>query len=299
MVRAEYRAGYAAIVGRPNVGKSTFLNRVIGQKLSITSHKPQTTRHQLMGIHTTDRAQIVFVDTPGIHKGRKKALNRYLNRAAISSLDGVDVAIFMIQGKKLTQDDRKVLQILEQQAVPVIAAVNKVDQVENKEQLFPVLQELGELGGIQEIFPISALKGTNVAELVSAVESRLPESVPIFPADQITDRPLRFFAGEIIREKLTRRLNQELPYGCTVLIEKFDESEKQILIHAMICVEKESQKGIVIGKGGQMLKDIGREARLDLNKLLMRSVHLELWVKVKGGWTDDIPVLQELGYLDR
>lgn len=293
-----HRAGHAAIIGRPNVGKSTLLNRILQQKISITSHKPHTTWHRLLGIYSRADAQVAFVDTPGIHRGGKKALNRYLNRTALAALEGVDVVVFLLQGTRVEAQDRVIMELLRGQPLPVIAAVNKIDRLERKDDLLPLLQELEQTGGFAEIVPLSALRGNNVEELIGAVVKYLPVGPALFEADQVTDRPVRFLAGEIVREKLIRRLNQELPYGCTVVIERFTEAERQTLIHAMICVERESQKAIVIGKGGQVLKQIGQQARIDLEKLLMRPVYLHLWVKVRSGWADEARALRELGYVD-
>ncbi|MGD8526308.1 MAG: GTPase Era [Thioalkalispiraceae bacterium] len=293
-----YRCGYVALVGRPNVGKSTLLNHILGQKLSITSRKPQTTRHRLLGIKTTDSSQIIYVDTPGIHQKAGKAINRYMNRAATSTLDDVHAIVFIIEALKWTDEDEMVLKRIKQSTVPVVLAVNKVDRLENKEDLLPFLQQMAEKHDFKDIIPISALKNTNVTELESLLESFLDISEPFYPEDQITDRSSRFLAAEIVREKLMRTLGQELPYNITVEIEQFKEQGERLVINALIWVERENQKAIVIGKKGQQLKKVGSQAREDMQRLFERRVHLELWVKVKEGWSDDERALQSLGYTD-
>ncbi|MDH5444697.1 MAG: GTPase Era [Gammaproteobacteria bacterium] len=293
-----FRCGYVGLIGRPNVGKSTLMNHMIGQKISITSHKPQTTRHRILGISTTPTAQFVFVDTPGLHQGGKHAMSRYLNRAAATTLNDVDVVIFIIEALRFTDEDAAVLQKLKTIEVPVVLAINKVDRVEEKEKLLPFLAEMGQKMDFADILPISALKDTNLKEIGQVIEKHLPESAPFFEEDQITDRSVRFLAAEIIREKLTRTLHQELPYNLTVEIEKFEHGAEQTLIHAVIWVERDNQKGIVIGNKGERLKEIGKQSRLDISKLIERRVHLELWVKVKEGWSDDERALHSLGYND-
>ncbi|MGD9390993.1 MAG: GTPase Era, partial [Thioalkalispiraceae bacterium] len=255
-----YRCGYVALVGRPNVGKSTLLNHILGQKLSITSRKPQTTRHRLLGIKTTDSSQIIYVDTPGIHQKAGKAINRYMNRAATSTLDDVHAIVFIIEALKWTDEDEMVLKRIKQSTVPVVLAVNKVDRLENKEDLLPFLQQMAEKHDFKDIIPISALKNTNVTELESLLESFLDISEPFYPEDQITDRSSRFLAAEIVREKLMRTLGQELPYNITVEIEQFKEQGERLVINALIWVERENQKAIVIGKKGQQLKKVGSQA---------------------------------------
>lgn len=295
---AKLRCGYVGLIGRPNVGKSTLLNHMIGQKISITSHKPQTTRHRILGINTTDTAQFVFVDTPGLHQGGKHAMSRYLNRAAASTLNDVDVVVFIIEALRFTDEDAAVLAKLKTIDTPVILAINKVDRIDEKEKLLPFLAEVGEKMNFTDVVPISALKNTNLKEIEQVIEKHLPEGAPLFDEDQITDRSVRFLAAEIIREKLTRTLHQELPYNLTVEIEQFKHEKEQTLIHAVIWVERDNQKGIVIGKKGERLKEIGKQSRLDISKLIERRVHLELWVKVKEGWSDDERALHSLGYSD-
>ena len=294
----KFRCGYVGLIGRPNVGKSTLLNHLIGQKISITSHKPQTTRHRILGIKTTAQAQFVFVDTPGLHQGGKHAMSRYLNRAAASTLNDVDVVIFLVEALKFTDEDASVLTKLKTIKMPVILAINKVDRVNDKEKLLPFLADMSQKMNFAEVLPISALKDVNLKEIETAIVKHLPESEPFFDEDQITDRSIRFLAAEIIREKLTRSLHQELPYNLTVEIEQFKPGDEQTLIHAVIWVERDNQKGIVIGKNGERLKEIGKQSRLDIAKLIEHRVHLELWVKVKEGWSDDERALHSLGYSD-
>ncbi|MGD8484113.1 MAG: GTPase Era, partial [Thioalkalispiraceae bacterium] len=246
----------------------------------------------------TDSSQIIYVDTPGIHQKAGKAINRYMNRAATSTLDDVHAIVFIIEALKWTDEDEMVLKRIKQSTVPVVLAVNKVDRLENKEDLLPFLQQMAEKHDFKDIIPISALKNTNVTELESLLESFLDISEPFYPEDQITDRSSRFLAAEIVREKLMRTLGQELPYNITVEIEQFKEQGERLVINALIWVERENQKAIVIGKKGQQLKKVGSQAREDMQRLFERRVHLELWVKVKEGWSDDERALQSLGYTD-
>lgn len=289
--------GYAAIVGRPNVGKSTLMNRILGQKISITSRKPQTTRHRILGIKSAAGSQAIYVDTPGLHKAGNKALNRYLNQAAGAALKDVDVVLFVVAGTKWTEEDDNVLARLKQAATPVILVVNQVDRLQ-KEALLPHLHRLSELMAFRSIVPVSAKTGENVEQLEQEVEKLLPQSPPFFPDDQITDRSMRFIAAEIVREKLTRQLGQELPYELTVEIEAYEAEEGLTTIHALIWVARPGQKAIVIGKGGKALKKVGEQARRDLETLLAQKVLLKLWVKVKAGWSADERALRSLGYTD-
>lgn len=292
------RAGHAALLGRPNVGKSTLLNRLIGQKVSITAPKPQTTRHVILGIQTLPEAQIVYVDTPGLHRQRRRALNRYLNRAAASVLGYVEVVVFLIEALRWTEEDQEVLRRLESYSGPVVLAVNKVDRVADKSRLLPFLQEMAGRRSFAEVVPLAALKGDNVAALEQVIIRLLPVGEFLFPEDQITTISERFLAAELVREKLTRLLRQELPYALTVEIERFVEEGRLARIHAVIWVERESQKGIVIGEGGATLREVGRQAREELERLLDRRVYLETWVKVREGWSDDERALRSLGYAD-
>ncbi len=293
-----FRCGYTALIGRPNTGKSTLLNRILGQKISITSRRPQTTRHRVLGIKTTDSAQLIYVDTPGIHEFEGRAMNRHLNRAAGSVLMDVDVIVFLVDGLRWTADDELVLSKLATVKCPVILAVNKIDQLEDRETLLPGLQALAARREFREIIPISAKRGDNVPALESCIESLLPVSPPFFPEDQVTDRSERFMVAELVREKLFRKLAKELPYGLTVEIESFKREQHITHIHALIWVERASQKSIVIGKQGRLLKDVGQQARRDIESLLGCKVNLKLWVKVKEGWADDERALRSLGYTD-
>lgn len=290
-----FRCGLVALVGRPNVGKSTLLNRILGQKISITSSKPQTTRHRILGIKTAAQAQVVYVDTPGLHRGGKRALNRALNRAASDAIADVDLVVFVVEAGHWTDEDELVLQRLGQAGLPVLLAVNKIDRLTDRAQLLPELQSLAARFDFAEVLPLSATRGENLDRLEQCVTARLPEGPPYFPEEQITDRSERFLAAELIREKLFRRLGQELPYGLTVQIEQFKDDDGLLRIHGLVWVERDSQKAIVIGKGGAMLKQIGREARLDMERLFGAKVFLQLWVKVKSGWADDERALRSLG----
>ncbi|MDT8406546.1 MAG: GTPase Era [Methylococcales bacterium] len=290
------KAGYVALIGRPNVGKSTLLNQLLGQKLSITSRKPQTTRHRILGINTLPKGQIVYLDTPGMHEESQRALNRQLNRTADSALLGVDAIVFLIDKPAWADYDRVILEKLKQAALPTLLAINKVDQITDKSLLLSFLAEANATFPFAELIPISALKSTNTQALEHALLQLLPENEPIYPPDQLTDRPERFFCAEMIREKLIRYLGDELPYRMTVEIESFAETEAVTRIHALIWVEQPSQKSIVIGKRGEKLKRVGTEARLDIERMLERKVFLKLWVKVKKGWSDDQRALHSLGF---
>lgn len=294
-----FRCGYAAIIGRPNVGKSTLLNRILGQKIAITSPRPQTTRHKIIGIKTEAAGQAVYVDTPGIHRGGKRAINRYMNKAARSSVAEVDVVVLVVDATRWSDEDDSILQGLAAQEAPVIVAVNKVDMLADKEALLPYIKTLAEKFNFAAIVPLSARKGDNIERLEAEVLARLPEGEALFPEDQVTDRSQRFIAAELIREKLMRRLGEELPYAITVEIEKFAVEGGLFRIHAVIWVEKDSQKAIVIGKGGSMLKEIGQHAREDMEKIFDAKVFLETWVRVKEGWSEDERLLRKLGYDDR
>ena len=297
-MNTEYRCGYIAILGRPNVGKSTLLNHLIGQKLSITSRKPQTTRHQILGIKTTDDAQYVFVDTPGLHKGGSQALHRYLNRAAQSIVQDMDVIIFVVEALKWVAEDDIALSYLQDAQCPIILAVNKVDLVKNKDELLPFLSSLHAKFDFKGIVPISANKATQLDVLLEQVRAVLPESEAFFPSDQLTTRSSKFVAAEMIREKIVRLLGDELPYATTVEIEKFEDSPKLLKLHAVIWVERDNQKSIVIGKQGDKIKKIGTQARKELQNFFGKKVHIETWVKVRKGWADDERALQQLGYTD-
>ena len=291
----DFRCGTIAIVGRPNVGKSTLLNHVLGQKLSITSRKAQTTRHRLLGIHTTDDAQYLFVDTPGFQQKHVNALNRSLNRTVTQVLAEVDVVLFVVEPAPLGDADRKVLSLLTREQ-PVILVINKADLLEDKGRLLPLIEELAGAFDFAEVVPVSARKNRNLDVLLSTVRRYLPQQPAIYGEDELTDRNERFLAAELLREKVFRLLGDEVPYGVTVEIEKFEQEGALRRIHAAIIVDKDSQKPMLIGKGGAKLKQISTEARTDMENLFGGKVWLEVWVKVKGGWADDERALKSLGY---
>ncbi|WP_136679285.1 GTPase Era [Neptunomonas sp. XY-337] len=292
----DQKCGFVAIVGRPNMGKSTLMNRILGQKLSITSRKPQTTRHQIMGIHTEGDTQIIFVDTPGLHKEKDKALNRYMNKAASEALRGVDLVLFLVDRTAWTEEDQIVLEKVKHAACPVILVVNKVDQLDDKSTLLPQLEVLSSKMAFTDIVPISAKLGTNIEQLQGLVEKHIPTGFHHFPEDQLTDKSSRFMVAEIVREKLMRNVGDEVPYGATVEIEEFTHDGRLLTISALILVERDGQKKIVIGNKGDRMKTIGRDARKDIEQLFDCKVMLNLWVKVRRGWADDERALRSLGY---
>ena len=292
------RCGYVAIVGRPNVGKSTLLNHILGQKLAITSRKPQTTRHNMLGIKTEGEVQAVYVDTPGLHKHNDKALNRYMNRSASTALKDVDVVVFVVDRTRWTDEDQMVLEKVQYVKCPILLAVNKADRLDDKSELLPHLEWLATQLPQAEVVPISALHGQNLDTLERLVAENLPESEHFFPEDQITDRSSRFLAAELIREKIMRQLGAELPYQITVEIEEFKQEGRVLHIHGLILVERDGQKKIIIGDKGERIKRIGQDARKDMEVLFDSQVMLNLWVKVKGGWSDDERALRSLGYTD-
>lgn len=288
--------GYVAIIGRPNVGKSTLLNRMLGQKISITSRKPQTTRQRILGVKTEGDVQIIFLDTPGLHPGIKRAINQYMNREARAALRDMDVILFVVDGEHWDEQDEWVLKQLQSTQSPVILVLNKIDQVKDRSKLLPYIEKVSQAFKFHKIIPVSAKTGEQVDHLEKEIVACLPESPFYFPPDQITDRSEQFMAQEIIREKLMRGLGQELPYALTVTIVALKKEEKIIRISAVIWVEKDSQKGIVIGKEGSRLKKIGQQSRLDMEKFFGQKVYLQLWVKVKSGWSDSERLLKELGF---
>ena len=291
--------GFIAIVGRPNVGKSTLLNKILGQKISITSRKAQTTRHRIVGIKTEGAYQAIYVDTPGLHIEEKRAINRLMNRAASSAIGDVDLIIFVVDGTHWNADDEMVLNKLRNAKAPVVLAINKVDNIKNKDELLPFITDISSKFNFAHIVPISAQHGNNVHELEKIIRQSLREGAHHFPEDYVTDRSQRFMASEIIREKLMRFTGEELPYSVTVEIEQFKVNERGTYeINGLILVEREGQKKMVIGAGGQKIKTIGIEARTDMERLFDNKVHLELWVKVKSGWADDERALRSLGYMD-
>lgn len=293
------RCGYVAIVGRPNVGKSTLLNHMLGQKLSITSRKPQTTQHSLLGIKTDQNTQCVFVDTPGLHRNyTSNAVNRHMNRSARSVIDDVDLVLFMVDRTQWGEEEEWIAGLLEQAKVPVFLLINKIDQLNDRNTLLPFLADLGQRYGFQEYMPIAALQGDYLDELQVEIGRRLPEGPFHFPEDQITDKSERFMVAEIVREKLIRQLGRELPYATAVEIEHFKVSEGLHDIAATILVERGGQKAIIIGKDGSRLQKIGRQAREDMEKMFEQKVMLRLWVKVKQGWANDARALKSLGFDD-
>ncbi|HCG8216065.1 TPA: GTPase Era [Vibrio parahaemolyticus] len=292
--------GFIAIVGRPNVGKSTLLNKILGQKISITSRKPQTTRHRIMGVDTDGDYQAIYVDTPGLHIEEKRAINRLMNRAANSSLSDVNLVFFLVDGTHWTKDDEMVLTKLQKSNFPVVLCVNKVDNVQDRNEVMLHMAEMSKKMDFVDVVPISAKQGKNIDVLRKHVRNHLPKATHHFPEEYVTDRSQRFMASEIVREKLMRFTGDELPYSVTVEIERFDYNPETdgFHINALILVERNGQKKMVIGKGGEKIKTIGREARLDMEDLFGRKVYLETWVKVKSGWADDERALRSLGYID-
>lgn len=293
------QSGYIAIIGRPNVGKSTLINHLLGQKIAITSNKPQTTRHALLGIHTVGNAQMVFVDTPGIHQNSKKAINRHMNRAAWQSMDFVDLIVQVSEVNRWTEEDDYVCRGIAQMPQPKLHILNKIDRLKDKSRLFSQLEHIqAQNTNWQEIIPVSAQNGRNLDAVEQSLLRYLPKQQWLFPEEQITTASMRFIAAETIREKLFRYLHQELPYELGVIIERYVEEGNLIIIDATIMVERPSQKGIVIGKGGKTLKLVGQRAREDLEKILEQKVLLRTWVKVKENWRDDEQIINSMGYSD-
>ncbi|MCP3867242.1 MAG: GTPase Era [Gammaproteobacteria bacterium] len=292
------RCGYCALLGRPNVGKSTLLNRLVGQKLAITSRKPQTTRHNILGINTIERGQVIYVDTPGMHLRGEQPMNRYLNRTARSAGMQVDLVLFVVEALVWTDEDQAVLQTLAKIGAPVILLVNKIDQVKDKNRLLPYLAELSGRHAFAEVIPVSAKAGDNIGGVEKTVLERLPEGENVFPDDQLSDRNERFFASELIREQLTRRYGKEIPYALTVEIEQFKDEGKLYRIAGVIWVEKKGQKNIIIGNKGESLKTVGTQARLGMEAFFEKKVFLQLWVKVRKSWSSDESALSHLGYTD-
>jgi GTP-binding protein Era len=292
---SEFRSGFAALVGRPNVGKSTLLNALVGEKLSIVTPRPQTTRHRILGVLTTPGAQIAFVDTPGLHAGARRALNRAMNRTATTALGEADLAVLVVEASRWTAEDELALARIVRSGRPALAAVNKIDRVRPRERLLPYLAQLGERHAFRAIVPVSALRSDNIEDLRDTIAANLPLSPALFPDGELTDRSVSFRIGEIIREKLTLELNQEVPYGIAVEVERLTEEDGQLAVDAAIWVDREGQKPIVIGARGERLKRVGRAARLALNEMLGGRLHLNLWVKVRANWADNARALKELG----
>ena len=296
MSERNFRAGFVAVVGRPNVGKSTLINAIVGSKISIVTRKPQTTRHRILALHTTDTEQIAFVDTPGLHRNANKVMNRMMNKTAANALIDADLVLFVTEADRWTDEDQDVLERLRDSNASAIAVLNKIDKVHPREELLRVIGEMAQRYAFSDVVPISATRGENLDALMKLIPKFLPESPPLFPEDMVSDRSESFRTAELIREKLTIQLRQEIPYGLTVQIEHSERDKHGVAIHAVIWVERDSQKGIVVGKGGAVLKRVGRAARLELKKELGVPVHLQLWVKVKDNWADSEKDLLSLGY---
>ena len=293
---AEFRCGYVALVGKPNTGKSTLMNALVGEKLSITAHRPQTTRHQILGIRTRENYQCIFVDTPGIHDNNRKAIHRYMNRAATSVFDDADLICVLLDVTRFNADDQRILERLRDRP-NLLLVVNKIDRIA-RDACLPVIERISQSAPGAECVPVSALHGDNLDRLEQVIVSRLPVGAAQFPDDQLTDKSMRFISAEIVREKLFRRLQQELPYSITVNIDHYVEEEGLTRISATIWVERKSQKAIVIGKDGSQLKKIGSAARQDIERLIGGKVYLQLWVKVRADWSDDERSLATFGYSD-
>lgn len=292
------RCGFVAIVGRPNVGKSTLLNHLLQQKISITSRKPQTTRHRIIGIHTSGNCQCVFVDTPGLHGDYSRALNKAMNDTVFNVIKDVDAVLFVIERLQWSEADELVLKALSRTRVPVLLVINKIDQIDDKSKLLPHIEKIAKKRQFAEVVPVSALGGHNLDTIIALVARYLPAGPFLFPEDQVTDRSSRFIAAEIIREKVTRQLGDELPYEVSVEIEKYEQIGRTLHIYGLILVDKAGQKKIIVGKDGDRLKLIGTAAREDMEVALQTKIMLNLWVKVKSGWADDERALLSLGYID-
>ena len=293
----EFRSGFITLLGKPNVGKSTLLNTIIGRKVSITSDKPQTTRHRILGVRTQENHQYIFVDTPGLHEPSGKTINRIITATTRSSLAGVDVIVLMITGHGWDEKDLFVLKSLRNMSIPVVLAINKIDTIKDKQRLLPLIEESSKRMKFTEIIPISAKSGTNLPEMLIVLGDMLPVSPMCFPEDQITDRPQSFMISELIREQVFRQLGQELPYEAAVRIAGI-QGEDPLRIEAHIWVARESQKGIVVGKNGQRIKEISTRARKSIELYLGKHVYLDLFVKVRKGWADNQADLNSLGYIE-
>jgi len=292
---SEFRSGFAALVGRPNVGKSTLLNALVGEKLSIVTPRPQTTRHRILGVVSLPQTQIAFVDTPGLHVKAARALNKAMNRTATAALEDADLVVLVVEALRWTSEDELALERIVRAGRPAIAAVNKIDRVRPRERVLPYLAELGARHSFLAIVPVSALRADNIADLRDTIAAHLPRGPALFPQGELTDRGVSFRIAETIREKLTLELNQEVPYGIAVEVERLTEEEGVLTVDAAIWVDRDGQKPIVIGARGERLKRVGRAARLALNEMLGRRLHLNLWVKVRENWADNARALRELG----
>jgi GTPase len=290
-----FRTGYIAIVGRPNVGKSTLLNNLIQQKISITSRKAQTTRHSINGILTDQHSQFIFVDTPGFQARYKNRMNAAMNRVVSQCINDVDLVLFVIEALRFDERDQQVLDLMPD-SVPVVLVVNKIDRLQEKNKLLPFLDTMAKKFNFNAFLPVSAAKKEQLFELIESIRPYLPENPPVYDVDEITDKSARFMAAEFVREKLFRLIGDEVPYLTSVVAEKFVETEKLIEVHATILVDKSNQKSIIIGKGGEKLKLIGTQARVDMEKVFGKKVFLQIWVKVRSGWADNVNVLRQLGH---
>lgn len=294
--KQDFRCGFVAVIGRPNVGKSTLINAIVGSKVCIVTPKPQTTRHRIVAVHTMANAQVLFIDTPGLHHNAVKAMNRMMNKTASSALSEADLILFLCEANRWTSEDETALKRVLDSGIPTIAVLNKIDKVHPREVLLQTISEMSERGNLKEVVPLSAKQGDNMDRLLELIPGCLPRSEALFPEEMRTDRSENFHVAELIREKLTLSLRQEVPYGLTVQIEQYKVEQSGVAINAIIWVERDSQKGIVVGKGGKNLKKVGREARVELKQRLGVPVHLELWVKVKDNWADNENELLRLGY---
>jgi len=292
------KCGYVAVIGRPNVGKSTLINNIVGEKVSIVTAKPQTTRHQIMAIATSKQGQILFIDTPGMHTGHKKALNKFMNKTAASAVQDVDLILFLVESLKWNANDEQALKALQHTKTDVILVINKADTIQNKETLLPYANQVFKHYPFKEIFYISASKGKGVKDLENKIYNYLPESANYFAEDQLTDKSTKYLISELVREQLMLRLHQELPYSLTVEVESYHDKGSIVHIHALIWVEREMQKNMLIGKHGSTLKQVGINARKEIQGLIGKKVHLKLWAKVKSAWADNDRLLQQLGYKD-
>jgi len=292
------KCGYVAVIGKPNVGKSTLINFIVGEKVSIVTAKPQTTRHQILAIGTKPSGQILFIDTPGMHVGHKKALNKFMNKTAANAVLDVDLILFVVESMKWNDDDEQALKALKHSKTNVILVINKADLIKQKEKLLPFANRVFGYYDFKEIFYISASKGKGIEDLEEKIFQYLPESENYFSEDQLTDKSTKYMVSELIREQLMLRFHQELPYSLTVEVESFKNKGHIVHIHALIWVERDIQKNMIIGKGGESLKHVGIQSRKAIQDLIGSKVHLKLWVKVKSAWADSDRLLQQLGYKD-
>jgi GTP-binding protein Era len=292
----DFHSGLVTLIGRPNVGKSTLLNRLVGQKVSIISSRPQTTRHRILGISNSEGAQIIYIDTPGIHRAKQKAINRYMNKTARASIEGVDCVVMLITANGWQEEDELALQEIKKQNIPAILAINKIDKLHGRDSLLPLIDTSISKQGFAEVIPLSAQSGENVDRLQQSILQYLPVQPALYPEEQFTDKSDRFLISELVREQVFQNIGQEVPYAVAVEIEKLEDTKKLLRVEAIIWVEKDSQKGIVIGKGGALLKVIGSKARSEIERLYNKRVYLNVWVKVRKGWSGNEQYLKTLGF---